>query len=511
MALVLRLVVVAAAMFIVDSASAAPAAKYAAIAIVDHHKPGYGAVRATVGTVTKHSANPLLVQDTPWEPRIDNGYPNVLRTPEGSWQLFYGSCELSCTTQVLLFANSTDGLRWRKPKLGLYNISRIRPDLAHIGTANNIVLEGGGIGVHRDDNAPASRRYVAFGPGCYRSGQPCHPVWQQSAEGRVLHSTSTNAQDLAVSQDGLTYNDARVIPWPSPQRYDCHNNLMHDATDDHAAGADESTAGGRWLATTRDGFGPPRGRAIGIAASRGGALAFDTSLPPIVSMSGDENFQLYSQITFRWAQIYLGIVMVFEAKSAAQKVRCRLAWSPDALDPRKWQWVDDGASGLDGAELIPLGEGGAETFDSHICFAANKPLSFGDKEFLYYMGGNGPHGGARNSSLGLAMLRRDGFAAITAGGPIGHDAGSVFTIPIKCTGSTMVATLDVAAGIGGKVQIGAVGFPDVSAGQAYPLEANATNAPVTYVGGKNFAPLLGRMISLEIRLERASLYTIGFV
>lgn len=28
------------------------------------------------------------------------------------------------------------------------------------------------------------------------------------------------------------------------------------------------------------------------------------------------------------------------------------------------------------------------------------------------MGGNGPHSGARNSSFGLATLRRDGYAAV---------------------------------------------------------------------------------------------------
>lgn len=63
--------------------------------------------------------------------------------------------------------------------------------------------------------------------------------------------------------------------------------------------------------------------------------------------------------------------------------------------------LDEG--GFEGRDLlIPLGA--PSTFDSHICFAA-RPLTHRSEERLYYMGsGNGPHDGARNSSLGLAGL-----------------------------------------------------------------------------------------------------------
>ena len=56
-----------------------------------------------------------------------------------------------------------------------------------------------------------------------------------------------------------------------------------------------------------------------------------------------------------------------------------------------------------------------------VCFAAAAPVAWQGKERLYYMGGNGPHSGARNSSFGLATLRRDGYAAVrtsaTTSGP----------------------------------------------------------------------------------------------
>ena len=125
------------------------------------------------------------------------------------------------------------------------------------------------------------------------------------------------------------------------------------------------------------------------------------------------------------------------------------------------------------------------------------------------MGGNGPHSGARNSSLGLATLRADGYAALTADGPTGHDAGSVFTVPILCTGPTLLATVDVLP-VGGSVQIGCIEDPDVDADKALPIQTNVTDAPVSFRGGGNFSSLVGKMVILELRLQRASVYTVGF-
>ena len=51
--------------------------------------------------------------------------------------------------------------------------------------------------------------------------------------------------------------------------------------------------------------------------------------------------QLYSQITFPWNDVWLGIVMVYDASSKEGHVHCRLSWArqPDAAD---WAWVDPG-------------------------------------------------------------------------------------------------------------------------------------------------------------------------
>ena len=62
---------------------------------------------------------------------------------------------------------------------------------------------------------------------------------------------------------------------------------------------------------------------------------------------------------------------------------------------------------------------------------------------VYYMGGDGPHSGKRNSSFALATLLPDRFAGVA--GAAG-EAGTVSSRAVEITGATLVATVDVAPG-----------------------------------------------------------------
>ena len=150
------------------------ATRHAAFASIDW-KTVNGNLRIKQGIIAKHPRNPLFIQSEPWERRIDNGYPNVVKLPTrgSSFQLWYGTCarENNCDRQLLLYANSTDGLRWRKPRLGLFDLAAADlPELRAYGRANNILVEAGGVGVFRDEREPnPSLRYKAIGPGCWTS------------------------------------------------------------------------------------------------------------------------------------------------------------------------------------------------------------------------------------------------------------------------------------------------------------------------------------------------------
>lgn len=219
-------------------------------------------------------------------------------------------------------------------------------------------------------------------------------------------------------------------------------------------------------------------------------------------MQGSLDHQLYSQITFRWHNAYLGIVMVYDATDAAQRIHCRLAWATTALGD--WLWVDEASLG--NADFIPLGADGA--FDSHVCFAAASPVRHKGEERVYFMGGNGPHFGVRNSSLGVGTIRKDRFASI-------RGSGTLFTTELLITASWLTVTADVDPD-GGSVM---VGLRDLGEGaqqelhinKSVPLTFNGTDVHMAFEAGcVNFDTLVGQRLVLEARLWHASLFTIGF-
>lgn len=443
------------------------------------------------GNVSKSSRNPLFVQDKPWEPRLDNGYPMMAHSPAASdgsperWEVWYGDCISSpgggapdCDQQVVLYANSTDGFTWAKPDLGAFNLSAatwVRPSLRRYGTHNNIVMRGGGVGVYRDPRVQPGKpgAYKGFGVGCF-------------APGGGAASDDGCISGIGESVDGIVWGDAVPLNWPKPQRYDCEQNIWWDRKSD------------TYLLTTRS-YNPPNspcdgkcGRSVALAQSK----SWQTGWPKQVTTIevGTPSEQLYSQITFPWYNVWLGMVMVYSEASKSQEVHCRLAYSRDLAT---WAWVDGGAADLaDGKDFIPLGHPGA--FDSHIIFAAAHPVIMprDGTARIYYMGGNGPHFGARNSSFGLATLAKDRFAGVQAQSP-----GASFTVQMDVTASYLAVTADVQAG--GAVSCSGGGVV------TQPLTRSGTDTP--FPGEASFHHLLGTQVTFECTLAHSTVYTLSFV
>jgi hypothetical protein len=171
-----------------------------------------------------------------------------------------------------------------------------------------------------------------------------------------------------------------------------------------------------------------------------------------------------------------------------------------------------GICGLTGADLIALGDagpaggGGGNPFDSHIIFAAAYPVKMPEDGSVrvYYMGGNGPHSGPRNSSFALATMRPDGFASMAG-------SGTVRTVALKCTGPTLVVTADVLED-GGSVRVGLAGASSkgLKPSDAVPVTGSTTDHAVAFAAGKTLAGLVGQDVVLELVLDRAAVFTVGF-
>jgi len=416
-------------------------------------------VRLVPGRVTKDPHNPLLVEDKPWEVRFDNLYATVMfdeerRVYRAWYNPFIVDEAVSSTTATdrqripyrptkremgVCYAVSQDGISWEKPALGIVEF--------HGSTANNLVMRNThGTGVRRDGHDPvASRRYKAFLMG-----------------------------GVATSPDGLHWSD--VLPCPEiAAAGDTHNNWIWD------------DARGRYVGITR--LWADRQRIVGRTES----ADFRKWSRAVEVLRGDVEHQTYALVVFRYANVYLGLVMIHHQR--ADTVDCELAWSRDTI---RWERV------CPDTPLIPRGREGE--FDSHCLFAAAEPIPREGEIRLYYGGSNGPHFGWRAGGLGLARLRPDGFAGMetAAAGAV----GTIITRPIPCAGRRLQVTADV--GAGGSVRASVLDADGFGPGDCEAIVADVTDGTIRWRGDRDLTCLRDRPVRLRFELRCATLYAFRF-
>jgi len=415
-------------------------------------------LQRVLGDVRKEAMNPLFVEDRPWEVRFDNLYPNVLFDPQYQlyrcWYNPFIIDEATAGTPLdqrdvvpyrpgheremgVCYGTSTDGIRWAKPDLGLIEFDG--------STRNNLVMRHvHGVGVTLDPHDPDPRgRYKAFMQG-----------------------------GVATSPDGLHWSEMHPCP-EIESRWDTHNNLFWDDRHD------------RYVGITRlwDG----RERIVGRTES--GDFRHWTKAEAIMqSLPEEAERQTYAMIVFPYADMYLGLVMMFNTDD--DTVDCELAWSPDTL---KWDRI------CPGAPVIPRGPEGR--FDKGCIYAAAYPFEQDGELRLYYGGSDGPHTNWRATGLGLAYLRPDGFAGVQ---PCDRTrTGTLVTQPLECTGPQLRISADAA---GGAVRVAVLDTDDMKLENCTPVQANVTDGLVTWGDSDTLASLVGRRIRLQFELRSAVLY-----
>ena len=366
--------------------------------------------RLTVGKVTKHSANPLFVEDKAWEMRYDNLYGNVIYDEEAKiFKCWYSPFIIdaewdrkmtleerkktryseSGREMGICYATSKDGIKWEKPELGLMNYDPKNRSKHDSGDKkNNIVLRGPhGAGVFKDAHDPdPKRRYKTIYQGLYTS----------------------------VSPDGLH--------WAKPERCkgvrvagDTHNNAF-------------------WAPTLKKYVGITRswGRK-GREVARIESDDFVNWTKEVVVLEGvDKKQQPYAMPVFFRHNVYIGLIAIFDIPS--NRVWTELAWSADT---KKWNRVSPGQP------LIPCSEKLFD-YDYGCVYPCAYPVFQKDKILLYYGGSDYLHNGWRVGNLSLAMLRPDGFAgyeAIDAKKP-----ATITTQPITWSDQSLLISADAKGG-----------------------------------------------------------------
>jgi len=481
----------------------------------------------TLHPATKHTDNPVLAPDRSWERSMGHSSGTLLM--EGGvfryWYQVYtlpGACAGTPGTFQAAYAESTDGIHWNKPELGIVRLAS--------GAPNNLCLtDVGWINVIRDDHDPdPARRYkmLAFGgkgnpeakPGARQGWMGTAGGWGWSVyfspdglhwEGHPENPVYTAAGDVAT-----------LYGWDETHRaYVAYFRPVAYRPEDAAQGKKPKPEHGWYKggpAPVDEGMRRfPYRRLIGRATS-----------PDFVDWSATETVltpnewdppatEFYGMTVCRYQGYYIGQNYVLYADPSEGRSRSKglmdvqLAVSRDGIT-----WTRLGGQ-------CPFIARGPAAFEMGMVGPNAGLVEKDGKLWFYYNGWTGEHRetkayrrandpglwemGRLGSGTGLAFLRQDGFVSLDAG----EDDGTCTAHPERVRGCRL--ELNATTGPAGYVAAEVVAddgsvVPGYSVDDCDRFVGDSIRHVLTWRGASTQA-LPAEALSLRFQMRVASLYS----
>jgi len=435
----------------------------------------------TLHPIRKHSGNPVLRADMPWEEPCVLLYGAVIHDPKRKhdrfrmWYLCYTprynedySQRLAKTGRIA-YAISRDGLRWERPNLGIHEYQGSK--------GNNIVIPGpwGVASVHFDPRDPnPQRRYKA--------------------------QVRYNGHRAYFSPDGIQWNEHGRMNLSAFDRSTVHWHPVER----------------RWFASTKNWYKVPSEE---NQRGRGYAESDDfIHWGPVSYMCGtsrDSREIVYGLEPFYYESMFFGLWDRYRHKPDGL-LDVQLAVSHNG---RHWNRPSEKA-------WIPLPEDfrrvkstrspvtGVDPFDARVPWdhANNSasmlgPIRVGDELWMYYSGRttdhrSRPHVGA----IGLGTLRVDGFFSIDAG----KERGTLVTKPLHLINTDLHVNADVA---GGDLRLAILNEQDApiepyTLDNCVPLTTDNVRHRVLWRGASDLGGVIGKTVRLKFEMTDTALYGI---
>ncbi len=422
----------------------------------------------------KAASNPVLAPGKPWEGSTVYLYGTVLPGEDGAgYRMWYHSWAEG--EYHILYANSLDGLHWMKPNLGL---------VAYDGETNNNIL----LRRTKEDHNPQVI-YTPWDPAPERRYKLMN--WDY---GRTPPTNTVSGYYGACSPDGIHWTD---VP-KNPVLRDPIGDVGNFTWDAHAA---------RYIGYPKQ-FADVRGfrrRCVGFAETKD----FESWPAPLLVLTPDEyddrwagqpgqHTDFYGLCGFAYESQYLGFLWIFRITGAGDDgaVHVELVSSRDGV-----HWT---RQEVPRPPVLPLGPAGA--WDSSMIYTSNQPLVEGDTIKLYYGGFDATHAiDKAKAAIGLATMRKDGFASIDAG----SEEGMVVTAPLRNSGAALAVNYTVRDGGVLRIEVldenNAV-IKGYGREDCVPFSGDSVDEPVRWKT-KNALPEGSENIRLRFLLRNASLYS----
>jgi hypothetical protein len=436
----------------------------------------------TFHQAVKYGGHPVLRQEAPWENNPGMTASVIFDAEAQLFKAWYmAGFYAPGVGHVQCLATSPDGVHWERPTLGLHE--------ALGSTQNNIVIPA----TYHDGQdhwesmledplaAGTQRRYKAIGWSSYDWDGPLSGIY------------------AATTPDGLrwTHTPEPVFHYhPRPATGDLGpvgdaQSLMID------------TRRRRYVAFLR-GTGPTRGWRL---LSTSDDFETWTAPRPFLRALHEEEL-LYNNTGFVYGDQYLGFLTHFDKRPLEQTQTLRLLTSRDG---ETWDRIA-------GEPLIPLGDVG-EWDRFQIMLTGAPPIAVGDTLYLYYRGTARRHNKVpreydpriapdqdpRSMAIGLATLRRDGFASLAAS----YDGGAIVTTPAVLTGDALCLNVKADYGDVRAALLGPDGTPlaGYAEDDCLPVRADGTDVPVAWRERRTLSATAGQPVSLRFTLRNARLYS----
>ena len=212
--------------------------------------------------------------------------------------------------------------------------------------------------------------------------------------------------------------------------------------------------------------------------------------------------QIYAHVGFVYESMWMGVIQAMCVQPTGWKqVDLRLSYSRDG---RHWLRPQHREA------FIPLGNADSWEADySGIAYTA--PALVGDELFFYYFGSRNPQRDKDPERrwptyLGLARLRRDGFASLNAG----DTPGQMLSRPLRFRGTTLFVNAEVADGGWVKAAVLSETAQPVDGyglDQAVPLTQATTRGRMSWMSRPAMEPCRDDHQRILLQLEKAKLYS----
>ena len=387
-----------------------------------------------VHPVQKHSANPFIRADAPWEDKRCSIYGSVVKEGDRYRMWYYTSIaerpdEKCAATTGVAYAESQDGIHWSKPELNYVIIGSRRTNLLFerrppSRQGQTIPHYHELLGVHRSPQT-----------GAYQMGFLSIERPYFGPQEDPFHKGERRGFGVATSQDGLTWNAVNSFTtdsicdgdshWMFDKKHDrfvLYGRTKHRSEELIDAWAKQ----GRYADWVKQHY---WGRVVARIESPD-LLHWDHSKPaeaPIV-MSADERdiagTEIYSMMVFPYESVYIGLVQVFHNQPDHSHLDFQLAVSRDTVH---FERVGDRTT------FLPCGGIGAwDRFNNSI--ATNPPIRVDDELWFYYSGRSRRHGpyfdddiGVHEGAIGVASIPVDRFASVAGS----YNDAQLTTKPIR--------------------------------------------------------------------------------